>query len=144
MIFSFNESDWTSGWSHLLKGKILAWNWFEICLNFRRYNVYNAKLWNITWPWWCNSTKSKWDSIGHFSKKNYLSPWSTIWPMSKTFSIWFNAFQRFVSSSGLKCISYTLKNRLYKEAMHVPMFDRSSRSSLQVLVSIIPTKSQPD
>ena len=76
-------------------------------LNFRRYNVYHAKLWNITRPWWWNSTESKWNSTGYFPKKNYISPWSTIWSMPKTFSIWFNSFQRFISCYFMISMKYS-------------------------------------
>ena len=92
-----------------------------------------------TWSWWFNSFKSKWNTVGHISKTNNIQTWQTIRLLQNRifYRIWeileedglnlvlgaLNMREHPLKSTSSKW-TYTFRT-LYKETVHVSMFDWS-------------------
>ena len=108
-----------------------------------------------TWSWWFNSFKSKWNTVSDISKTNNIQTRETIRLLQNRIFYW---IREIFEEDGLKPSSlepwkldpwkstsskstYTFWT-LYKETVHVSMFDWSDWDWMYLLVDFIPTESK--
>ena len=109
-----------------------------------------------TWPWWFNSFKSQWNTVSYVSKTNNIQTRQTIRLLQNRI---FYRIREILEEDGLNLVIGALNIReypwkstsskwtytfwtLYKETVHVSMFDWSDWDWMQLLVDFISTESK--
>ena len=98
MIISYNDSDWTTGWNHLLKGATMfltpsyeqEWDYLFFLLDACTKDLCPFK---DARSGWFNCSKSKWNSCDYIQKTTTSTSGSTVRKLPATKTIWIDTFR---------------------------------------------------